>query len=220
MFGSIGAAFFSAYPQIRGAGGFSAGPANFDARRSFQKAAYIAIAISVVVGISVFVLSTRINPPDEVRPLNVPSGYTPISWRPGELGLAIPETWAEEPAPLVAQFASGRPDEFLSLIVQKVPESELQQVEDDPNGMLSALADYYESTFQGIRVTGAPIKRSHQGRAGFVMPVRWTGTDGFTTASTDGYPYYILDYKYSRMVLLTYADSDQLERIISTLNLN
>ena len=51
MFGSVGAAFFSAYPQIRGSGGFAAAASNIDARRRLRKAAYIAVAFSAMIGV-------------------------------------------------------------------------------------------------------------------------------------------------------------------------
>ena len=36
----------------------------------------------------------------------------------------------------------------------------------------------------------------------------------------DGYQYYLLDFKYSRYVLLTFPDSDATEKLVSTLNLD
>ncbi len=186
MFGSVGAAFFSAYPQIRGSGGFAAAASNIDARRRLRKAAYIAVAFSAMIGVLVFILSTRINPPDDVKPLSVPSGFESFSWQAGRVGFAVPETWTHEDTPIVTQFSGSSGNEFLSVIVQGVSKEELRQFEANPQAFVSDLGASFESVFQGISVTGKPVKRSHQGRTGFIVPIRWSAPG---VPSIDGYRY-------------------------------
>jgi hypothetical protein len=217
--GSLGAAFFTAYFQMRRPAGMEAvsSPATISLPRigTLPKGALAVVPLAVVVGGAVFALTSQIRE-GKVEPLRVPSGFSAFTWDAGEIGLALPEDWQELPSPLITTFEGEGELDFAVLITQAAEEAELRHIEADPSGFVDEYRAHFEQINPYIQVTGGPTARFHLGRPGFMVPIVWAFPG---QVPINGSQYYILDFENSRFVVWTYPDNPIMEQLISTLNL-
>jgi len=211
--GSLGAAYL-AFTQVK----FSnASQAAGETARRFRPPLVPAIAlIAVLSGGAVFGIASSLDNDEAVNPASVPGGFTALSWREGQVGIAIPSNWQREEVPLQMQLIDPQSGDQLVLVIGNSSDRELALIENDVDAAVEDLALFYQQLIPALQIVGAPVSQPHQGQTGFRVPIRFQ----FVGAPVSpGFIYVILDYDHDRILFLIYDSGDVAERMVTTLNL-